>query len=129
MARRASIGPTDGELEILRVLWEEGPETVRHVNQVLNRTRTTGYTTTLKLMQIMLAKGLLRRDESRRPQVYTAAVSRNRAERQLVGDLLERVFDGSASQFVQQVLAARKTSPEEMDEIRRVLREFEKGKR
>ena len=129
MARRASSRPTAGELEILQALWELGRSTVRQVNQALNETRTTGYTTTLKLMQIMLEKGLLRRDESQRPQVYAPAVSKDRTQRQLVGDLLERVFDGSARQFVLQVLSAKKASREEMAEIRRLLRKAEREKR
>ena len=128
MARRPSTGPTERELAILQVLWQAGPGTVRQVNQALNRVRKTGYTTTLKLMQIMMSKGLLHRDESKRPQVYEPAISKDRAERQLVGDLLRRVFDGSASQFVQQVLAAKNASPEEMAEIRRMLRQFDKDK-
>lgn len=128
MARKASNRPTEAELQILQALWRDGPSTVRQVNKALNRTRDTGYTTTLKFMQIMLDKGLLQRDESQRPQVYQPAVSRDRAEQQLVGDLLDRVFDGSASQFVQQVLAAKNASPGEMKEIRRMIRDFEKGK-
>ena len=128
MARPASIGPTEGELSILRVFWKQGPGTVRQINRALNRTKRTGYTTTLKLMQIMLAKGLLHRDESERPQVYSTAITKDQAERQLVGDLLHRVFGGSASQFVQQVLAAKRASPAEMAEIRQMLRDFEKGK-
>ena len=128
MARRASRRPTEGELEILQVLWQQGPGTVRQVNDALNEARPTGYTTTLKLMQIMLDKGLLRRDESRRPQVYTPAVSKNRTQRQLVRDLLERVFDGSARQFVLQVLSAKNASAEEMAEIRRLLRKAERDK-
>ena len=128
MARPASTGPTDGELSILRVFWRQGPSTVRQIHRFLHRTKQTGYTTTLKLMQIMLQKGLLRRDESERPQVYSPTITQDQAERQLVGDLLERVFDGSASQFVQQVLAAKKASPAEMAEIRRMLRGVEKEK-
>ena len=128
MARRPSTGPTERELAILQVLWQAGPGTVRQVNQALNRVRKTGYTTTLKLMQIMMSKGLLHRDESKRPQVYEPAISKDRAELQLVGDLLRRVFDGSASQFVQQVLAAKNASPEEMAEIRRMLRQLDKDR-
>ncbi len=128
MARPAGIGPTEGELSILRIFWQRGQSTVREVNRVLNQTRKTGYTTTLKLMQIMLTKGILRRDESQRPQVYSPTITRDQVERQLVGHLLERVFDGSATQFVQQVLAAKKTSPEEMAEIRRMLRNSGKEK-
>ncbi len=128
MARRPGIGPTEAELEILQVLWNRGPSTVRQINRAINGIRKTGYTTTLKLMQIMLSKGLLQRDESERPQVYEATLSKDKAERRLVGDLLERVFEGSASQFVQQVLAAKNASPEEMTAIRRILRDFGKGK-
>ena len=129
MARRASETPTDGELAILRVLWDQGPGTVREVHRAILRRRKTGYTTTLKLMQIMLAKGLLRRDESARPQVYEPTVSRSQAQRQFVGDLLERVFEGSASQFVQQVLSTKPASREELAEIRRLLRDFGEKKR
>ncbi len=121
MARQATNGPTEGELAILRVLWDKGSASVREVNQALNETKRTGYTTTLKLMQIMLGKGLLSRDDSVRPQVYSPALSKDRTERQMVGDLLERVFDGSASQFVMQILAAKKASPKELAEIRRIL--------
>ena len=128
MARRASIGPTEAELEILQVLWNRGPSTVRQVNRAINRIKKTGYTTTLKLMQIMLSKGRLRRDESERPQVYEATLRKSDTERRLVGDMLERVFEGSASQFVQQVLAAKNASPKEMVEIRQIFSNFEKEK-
>ncbi len=128
MPRPAGIGPTEGELSILRIFWERGPSTVREVNRALNQTRKTGYTTTLKLMQFVLAKGIPRRDDAQRPQVYSPTITGDQVERQLVGHLLERVFDGSASQFVQQVLAAKKTSPGEMAEIRRMLRNSGKEK-
>ena len=127
MARRASDRPTEAELEILQVLWSAGPSSVREVNEALNRRRPTGTTTTLKLMQIMVDKGLLRRDTSTRPQTYQAAVSRQKAQRQFVRDMLDRVFEGSASQLVMQVLSAGQTTPEEMDEIRRLLRQQGKG--
>ena len=129
MARRASARPTEGELEILRVLWERDKATVREVNDQLNLHRSTGYTTTLKLMQIMLDKGLLRRDESRRPQVYAPTVSKLKVRGQFVGDLLERVFDGSTSQLVMQVLSSKDTTPENLSEIRRALDEMEKENR
>ena len=128
MARKASGKPTEGELEILRVLWERGPCTVREVNVELNRTKKTGYTTTLKLMQIMLDKGLLRRDESTRPQIYTPTASKATTQRQLTSDLLSKVFDGSAAQLVMQALAAKKASPKEMQQIRKLLSEHERGK-
>lgn len=125
MARKASKTPTDGELEILRVLWGRGASTVRQVNQTLSVTKPTGYTTTLKLMQIMRDKGLLSRDATQRPQLYAAGVSEDNAQRQMVDDLLDRVFDGSASRFVMQVLSSKKATPEEMAQIRRMLREHE----
>ena len=128
MARRASDRPTEAEVEILRVFWERGPSTVREVNQAVSEIRPTGYTTTLKLMQIMLDKGLLRRDVSKRPQVYEAAISREQAQGQFVRDLLHRVFDGSASQFVLQVLSAAKARPKDVAEMRRLLDKLQKGK-
>ncbi|NLF32368.1 MAG: BlaI/MecI/CopY family transcriptional regulator [Planctomycetes bacterium] len=128
MARRASRTPTERELEILRVLWDRGPSTVRQVNEALNERMRTGYTTTLKLMQIMRDKGLVQRDPTRRPQVYCAAVSRDGAQKQIVRDLLDRVFEGSADAMVMQVLSARKATPEELAEIRRLIDEHEEHK-
>ncbi len=125
MARRATGRPTEGELQILRVLWHRGPSTVRQINDVLNEHHRTGYTTTLKLMQIMLVKKILRRNESVRPQVYRPAASQGQTQRQLVGDRLDRVFDGSASRFVLQVLAAKRATPEELAEIRKLLSKHE----
>jgi len=113
--------PTQAELEILRVLWQRGPSSVREVQQTLSETRTAGYTTVLKLLQIMARKGLVARDERERTHVYQAALAQEQTQRQLVTDLLERAFDGSASQLILQALAARRTSPDEMDEIRRVI--------
>ena len=113
--------PTDAELAILRVLWERGPSTVRQVHEVLAGERETGYTTTLKLMQIMTEKGLVTRDESTRTHVYATHLSQDQTQRQLVRDLLDRAFGGSASKLVMQALAARSASPEELSEIRRLL--------
>jgi predicted transcriptional regulator len=111
--------PTDAELGILRVLWSRGPSTVRHVAEVLGR--EAGYTTVLKLLQIMTEKGLVVRDEAERTHIYEAAYTQDQTRRQLVTDLLDRVFDGSAAQLVLQALATNKTSPEELDEIRKLL--------
>jgi len=111
--------PTDAELLILRVLWARGPSTVRQVAEVLGR--ETGYTTVLKLLQIMTEKGLVVRDEAERTHIYEAAYTQHQTQRQLVTDLLDRVFDGSAAQLVLQALATNKTSPEELDEIRKLL--------
>jgi predicted transcriptional regulator len=111
--------PTHAELGILRVLWSRGPSTVRHVAEVLGR--EAGYTTVLKLLQIMTEKGLVVRDEAERTHIYEAAYTQDQTRRQLVTDLLDRVFDGSAAQLVLQALATNKTSPEELDEIRKLL--------
>jgi len=111
--------PTDAELTILRVLWGRGPSTVRQVAELLNR--EAGYTTVLKLLQIMTEKGLVVRDESARTHVYEAAYTEDQTQRQLVTDLLDRAFDGSAAKLVLQALASNKTSPQELDEIRKLL--------
>jgi len=113
--------PTQAELEILRVLWQLGPSSVREVQQTMSETRATGYTTVLKLLQIMARKGLVARDERERSHVYRAALAQEQTQRQLLTDLLERAFDGSASQLILQALAARPASLDEMDEIRKVL--------
>ena len=113
--------PTQTELEILRVLWQRGPSSVREVHQTMLETRAAGYTTVLKLMQIMARKGLVERDERERTHVYRAALAQEQTQRQLVTDLLERAFDGSASQLILQALAAKRTSPDEMEEIRKML--------
>jgi len=112
--------PTDAELAILRVLWTRGPSTVRQIAEVMGR--ESGYTTFLKLLQIMTEKRLVVRDESARTHVYEAAYSQDQTQRQLVTDLLERAFDGSAAQLVLQALAAARSSPEELAEIRKLLR-------
>ena len=111
--------PTDAELGILRVLWSRGPSTVRQVAEALGR--EAGYTTVLKLLQIMTEKRLVVRDEAERTHIYEAAYTQDQTQRQLVADLLDRVFDGSAAQLVLQALATNKTSPEELDEIRKLL--------
>lgn len=118
--------PTDAELEILAVLWERGKSTVREVHEALSRVKVgpVGYTTVLKFMQIMVGKGLLSRDESRRPQVYAPAQSEARTQRQLAGDLIDRAFRGSAHTLVLQALSARRASPEELRAIRELLDEY-----
>ena len=111
--------PTDAELAILAILWKRGPSTVRDVADGLGR--DTGYTTALKLLQIMTEKRLVVRDESERTHVYAAASTEDQTQRQLVADLLDRAFDGSATKLVLQALSSRKTSREELDEIRKLL--------
>jgi BlaI family transcriptional regulator, penicillinase repressor len=113
--------PTDAELSILRVLWLLGPSTVRQVHDVLSRERQMAYTTTLKLLQIMTDKGLVRRDETDRSHVYQSRLTEEQTQRQLVRDLLDRAFNGSASKLVMQALAARRATPEELGEIRKLL--------
>ena len=117
--------PTEAELSILRVLWQRGPSTVREVWEQLHPTQETGYTTVLKTMQIMFEKSLLKRNDSERSHVYEAARSREHTQRQVLGHLLERLFSGSAPQLVMQALAAKKASPEELAEIRKLLDKME----
>ena len=122
--------PTDGELAILRVLWERGPSTVRQVHEVLSRDRPTAYTTALKLLQIMTEKGLVRRDDTDRSHVYHARLTEEQTQRQLVRDLMDRAFGGSAAKLVVQALAGR-ASAEELSEIRKLIdarREGEDGR-
>ncbi len=111
--------PTDAELAILRVLWSRGPSTVRQVAETLGK--TTGYTTALKLLQIMTEKGLVCRNESSRTHVYQAAVGEEQTQRQLVTDLLDRAFGGSAATLVLQALSTSPATPEEMAAIKKLL--------
>jgi len=127
MPRKPSTRPTDSELEILRVLWEEGPCTVRTVHRRVASDSPVGYTTVLKLLQIMTDKGLVRRDESSRAHVYEAVSSEGQTQRQLVGDLLDRAFEGSTSRLVMRALDARPATDEEIEEIRRLLDAHERG--
>jgi len=126
---RPSPRPTPAELEILRVLWQRGPSTVREVHATLSEGRPTGYTTVLKMLQIMTDKNLVSRDESQRAHVYSARLAEAQTQRQLVRDLLERAFDGSAMKLVMHALADRKASPEEIARIRQLLDEMEGGAR
>jgi predicted transcriptional regulator len=121
--------PTEAELAILRVLWPRGHCTVRQVWEQLNRRQPTGYTTVLKMMQIMTAKGLLRRAAAGRSHRYAAARPQTETQRQLVRHLLERAFDGSAPQLVMQALAAKPATAAELAEIRALLREWERNSR
>jgi BlaI family transcriptional regulator, penicillinase repressor len=119
--------PTDAELAILRVLWTRGPSTVRQVLDALNEERATGYTTALKLLQIMTDKQLVARDESDRTHVYQASFSEADTQRQLVDDLAERAFGGSAMQLVMRALDGRQTSQADLAEIRRLLDEHDRN--
>lgn len=119
--------PTDAELAILQVLWDRGPCTVRQVHERLRHARGTGYTTVLKLMQIMAEKGLVHRDESQRSHVYRAAVAREHAQARLVGDLLDKAFGGSAARLVMSALSHKPASKEEIDQIRQLLNRLQGG--
>jgi BlaI family penicillinase repressor len=117
--------PTASELEILRVLWARGPSTVREVHEALSEQKALGYTTVLKLLQIMTAKGTVRRNEDQRAHVYEACQPAADTKRQLVGDVLQRVFEGSASELMIHALEGRRTSKKELEELRRLLDEYE----
>lgn len=128
MKRNQLPKPTDAELAILQVLWESGPMTVRQVHDSLSQHRELGYTTVLKLLQIMGEKGLVERDESNRSHVYRAKLPREQTQAQLVGDLLSKAFGGSAARLVMSALAHRPASREELEQIRRMLDKMEGGK-
>jgi BlaI family penicillinase repressor len=124
MPRKPSAQPTEVELAILRVLWDRGRSTVRAVHDALRAQpgrRGTGYSTTLKMMQVMLDKGLLRRDDSRRPQVYRTAVPEAQTQRRIVDDLIRRVFGGSARKLVLRAVESEHVTPAELAEIRKLL--------
>ena len=129
MTRHPTPRPTEAELEILGVLWKHGPSTVRTVHESLAASRSVGYTTALKLLQIMAEKGLVRRDETERAHVYAASAPAERTQRRLVADLLDRAFAGSAARLVQQALSSRRASPAEIARIRELLDDLERGNR
>ena len=126
MSHRALPKPTASELEILRVLWERGPSTVRKVYEELSAKKPVGYTTVLKLLQIMTSKGTVRRNEDQRSHVYEACLPAEKTKRQLAADVLQRVFEGSASELMMHALEGRKTSRKELEELRRILDEQER---
>ncbi|WNJ20810.1 BlaI/MecI/CopY family transcriptional regulator [Pontibacter sp. G13] len=121
----AKSKPTDGELAILRILWKNGPSTVRTVNDRLNDQRPVGYTTTLKIMQIMFDKGLLSRTKDGKTHVYEAMITEEETQSAMVGSLLDKVFQGSAMKLVMRALGQKQSSPEELAQIRAFLDELE----
>jgi len=125
MMQRSLPRPTDAELAILRVLWRNGPSTVRQVHEELTQGTPTVYTTVLKLLQIMTEKGLVTRDESQRAHVYSTRLPEEETQGQLVGDLLDRAFGGSSSRLVLRALASRPASAAELSEIRKMLEQLE----
>lgn len=125
MAREKANGPTEKELDILKVLWAKGPCTVRQVNDQINTEQETGYTTTLKLMQIMTDKGLLVRDDSQFKHVFKPAVSAEMTENQIVGDMMDKVFSGSAERLVMRALSSKQVTAEGLKKIRQLIDKME----
>ena len=125
MAKKSLPRPTEAELELLQILWQRGPSTVREIHDALGEKKGTGYTTTLKILQKMTDKGLVQRDESRRSHVYQAAWQAEHTQRQLVRSLLRRAFGGSPAKLVVQALSEEKASPDELAEIRTLLDRLE----
>lgn len=126
MSKKKNPQPTESELAILNVLWRRGPSMVRQVQDALSAEKQIGYTTVLKLLQIMHEKGLVTRDESRRPHVYLAREPAEATRQQLVGSFMERVFEGSVSKLILQALSSKRVSAEELSEIRALLDEYER---
>lgn len=118
--------PTPSELEILQILWSRGPSTVREIHESLSQDKDVGYTSALKLLQIMTTKGLVTRIEDQRAHIYEAALPAEKTKQQMAADVLHRVFRGSTSQLMQHALSGQRSSREELDEIRRLLDEYER---
>ena len=129
MANTAIHKPTASEFEILRILWSRGPSTVREVHEILSEKKPIGYTSILKLMQIMTEKGLVRRNEDQRAHVYEPSEAAETTKRQIAGDVLQRIFEGSARELMVHALAGRRTSKQEIEELRRLLDEHERKQR
>jgi predicted transcriptional regulator len=127
MATNEPPRPTGAELAILRVLWQKGPSTVREVCNELNQEKPTGYTTVLKFLQIMTEKGLVVRDQSERTHVYKPKLSEQKTQRHLTKDLVERAFGGSAVELVAQALLSKKSSPNELAQLRKLIDKLERG--
>lgn len=125
MSRGAEFQPTEVELQMLRILWELGPSPVREIHARLNAEKGTNYSTTVKMLSVMLEKGLVKRDENASPHIYRPAISRKSAGKRLVRNLVEKVYDGAAMSLVLQALKSAKASPEELREVRRLLEQME----
>ena len=121
------VRPSKLELTILRVLWDAGPRSVREIHAVLNQSKPTGYTTVLKMLQIMTEKGLVERDETVRPQIYRPQYSQERTQRQLLRDFIQRAYGGSVKSLVMHALATKKSSPKDLEAIEKLLERFEGG--
>jgi BlaI family penicillinase repressor len=129
MARHPSTQPTEVELHILRILWKLGPSTARAIHNHLSKARETNYSTTVKMLSVMLDKKLVKRDETVRPQVYRPATTQNRTQERMLKDLIKKAYDGSVGSLVMQALSSQKSSPDELAEIRRLLNELEGGEK
>ena len=125
MARHASSQPTEVELQILRILWSDGPSIVRHVHDSLQEFKQTTYSTTVKMLSVMLDKGLLKRDDEAKPQIYRPALPQQRTQKRMLGDLIDKVYDGSAAALMMHALSSKKATPEELQEIRDMLDQLE----
>lgn len=121
----SNFKPTDSELEILHILWENGPSSVRNINDMLNERRDVGYTTTLKLMQIMNEKGLVKRDTAAKTHIYMAIAKENDTKNNLVNDFVNVAFHGSAMNLVMQALGNTKSSPEELEDLKALISKLE----
>src|ERR1044072_7823594 len=121
MATTKYIKPTESELEILQILWTKGIATVREVHEELTKTKEAGYTTTLKLMQIMHEKGLVKRDDSIKTHIYQAAVTREKTQKHMLGKMINTLFGGSTTELVIQALGNHKATPGELEEIQKIL--------
>ena len=121
MARPASSQPTEVELQILRILWELGPSPVREIHRRLEREKGTNYSTTVKMLAVMRQKGLVQRDEEATPHVYRAGITQERAQKRMLDDLIQKVYGGSARSLVLHALSSNRASPEDLDEVRRLL--------
>ncbi len=128
MARQPSQQLTEVELQVLQVLWEHGPSPVRIIHEAMSQIRETNYSTTVKMLSVMLDKKLVRRNESERPHVYHPVVTRKRAQKQMLTDLIDQLYMGSASSLVLQALSSKKASGEELKQIREMLDQIEEGK-
>lgn len=125
MARHTSLQPTEVELQILRILWDDGPSIARHIHDSLQEFKQTTYSTTVKMLSVMMDKGLLKRDENASPLVYRPAVPQQRTQKRMLGDLIDKVYDGSAAALMMHALSSKKATAEELQEIRDLLDQLE----
>ncbi len=125
MAKTRAIQPTEVELQMLRILWELGPSPVREIHARLNADKGTNYSTTVKMLSVMLEKGLVKRDENASPHIYRPALTRATAGKRMLSDLIDKVYDGAAMSLVLQALASTAATKEELDEVRRMLDQME----